>query len=199
MAVDVTVNGDQRPVKITPEDSDVLRLLDFKDKTVAGENAVSLKPSAETNLMYQAVGRFYIPWDRLPKEQVEEPLKLELSYDRTQLRADDLLTAKVKAAYRGAKPTEMIVLDLGIPPGFTVQTEGLEKAKSEGKIEKFTLTGRQITVYVRRIEPAKPLEFNYQLKAKFPVKALSPKSAAYEYYNPAVRSEVKPVELKVTP
>ena len=79
------------------------------------------------------------------------------------------------------------------------QTEGLEKAKSEGKIEKFTLTGRQITVYVRRIEPAKPLLFSYQLKANYPVKAKTPKSAAYEYYNPKVRSEVKPVELMVTP
>ncbi|OGP56867.1 MAG: hypothetical protein A2V67_18430 [Deltaproteobacteria bacterium RBG_13_61_14] len=198
VSVSVTVNGDRREVKITPEDSDVLRLLDFKEKTLAGDNAVGLKPSAETNLMYQAVARFFIPWDKLPREQVEEPLKLELTYDRTQLKADDLLTAQVKATYRGTQPTEMIVLDLGIPPGFTVQTEGLEKAKGEGKIEKFTLTGRQITVYVRRIEPKKPLELSYQLKAKFPVKAQTPKSAAYEYYNPKVRSEVKPVELRVT-
>ena len=198
MNVAVNVNGDKREVKITPEDSDVLRLLDFKEKTIAGDNAVSLKPSAETSLMYQAVGRFFIPWDKLPKPEGQEPLALELTYDRAQLKANDLLTAKVKAGYRGTKPTEMIVLDLGIPPGFTVQTEGLEKAKTDGKIEKYTMTGRQITIYVRRIEPAKPLLFSYQLKANYPVKAQTPKSAAYEYYNPKVRSEVKPVEIKVT-
>jgi hypothetical protein len=64
-------------------------------------------------------------------------------------------------------------------------------------IDKYTLTGRQITIYVRSIAKGKPLHFSYELKAKYPVKAMTPKSSAYEYYNPDVKDEVKPVEITV--
>jgi hypothetical protein len=38
------------------------------------------------------------------------------------------------------------------------------------------------------MEKDKPLTFSYQLKAKFPVKAQTPKSTAYEYYNPSIKA-----------
>ena len=76
--------------------------------------------------------------------------------------------------------------------------DAFEKLKADKVIEKFTVTGRQITVYVRRMEKGKPLKFSYQLKAKFPVKAVAPKSTVYEYYNPSNKVEQKGMELEVT-
>ena len=39
--------------------------------------------------------------------------------------------------------------------------------------------------------------FEYTLKPKYPIKAKTPASVAYEYYTPANRGEAKPVELVV--
>jgi len=65
-------------------------------------------------------------------------------------------------------------------------------------IEKYSTTGRQIIVYLREVVHGKPIEIQYQLLAKYPLKAKTPKSAAYEYYNPEVRVEAKPIQLVVS-
>jgi len=39
------------------------------------------------------------------------------------------------------------------------------------------------------------VEFTYHLKAKYPLRAQTPESAAYAYYNPEVRGTAKPQEL----
>lgn len=194
----VTMKDRQETVKITPEDSDVLRLLDFKDRTATGKNAVDIQSPPDLGLMYQVVGIYYAPWDRVKKPEEKPLLSLDLKYDRSQLKTNDLLTATVTASYLGERATDMVILDLGIPPGFSLIPDALDQLKQDNKIEKYTATGRQITVYVRRMEARKPLTFSYQLKAKFPVKALSPKSTAYEYYNPAQKVEVKPAPIEVT-
>jgi uncharacterized protein YfaS (alpha-2-macroglobulin family) len=124
-------------------------------------------------------------------------MSIELTYDRTQIEVNDIIEAKVEVQYRGDKPTDMVIVDLGIPPGFIVITAGLESLKKQGTIEKFTMTGRQITLYIQSLEPGQKLLFTYQLKAKFPVKAKTPKSRVYRYYNPEVASEVTPAILEV--
>lgn len=194
----VSMGGRTETVKITPEDSDVLRLIDFKDQTRAAANTVKIEAPPDMGLMYQVVGIHYVPWDRVRKDKGAQVLSLDLAYDRKRLAADDVLTATVTAEYLGRGATDMVILDLGIPPGFSLQTQELDKLKRDKVIEKYTATGRQITVYVRRMESGKPLKFSYRLKAKFPVKAQAPKSAAYEYYNPDNRAETRPVQIEVT-
>ncbi|MHC4867969.1 MAG: hypothetical protein ACYTEX_28185 [Planctomycetota bacterium] len=65
-------------------------------------------------------------------------------------------------------------------------------------IEKYSTTGRQIIVYLREVAHEKPIEIKYQLLAKYPLKAKTPKSIVYEYYNPDVRAEAQPIELVVS-
>ena len=43
-----------------------------------------------------------------------------------------------------------------------------------------------------------PVTIGYQLLAKYPLRAKTPKAAVYEYYNPRVRAESEPVQLTVT-
>ena len=92
----------------------------------------------------------------------------------------------------------MIIVDLGIPPGFEVQAGDLAEYVGEGTISRFNLTGRQIIVYLDHIDQKEPVEFSYRLKAKFPVKAKTPKSTVYEYYNPDVKDEALPQEITVS-
>ena len=75
--------------------------------------------------------------------------------------------------------------------------EYFQGLKDEGVIEKYSINGRQVTLCFREINPERPVEFSYELKAKFPVKAKTPKATAYQYYEPEIRAETQPVEIEV--
>jgi CD109 antigen len=92
----------------------------------------------------------------------------------------------------------MVIVDLGLPPGFTLMPDNLNRLVEDKVIEKYSTTGRQIIVYLREVDHAKPVQIRYQLLAKYPLKAKTPKSATYEYYNPEVRAEAEPVQLVVS-
>ena len=65
------------------------------------------------------------------------------------------------------------------------------------KVEKFTVTARQVTLYLGDVKPGDTRTFEYTLKPKYPIRAKTPASVAYEYYTPANRASAKPVELTV--
>jgi hypothetical protein len=41
------------------------------------------------------------------------------------------------------------------------------------------------------------VEFSFRMKAKYPVRAKTPPSTAYQYYEPEIRSHAEPVVLTV--
>src|SRR5205085_3235043 len=98
----------------------------------------------------------------------------------------------------GAGEADSALIDLGLPPGFGVETADLDALVQAGQsaapgspatIERYELTGRQILVYVRHLQGGQPLHFSYRLRARFPLKAQTPASQAYDYYNPAVAGQ----------
>jgi hypothetical protein len=177
-----------------PENSDVMRIVDA-GIVGPGNHKVELKAAGKANVMYQVVGRHYRPWREVGGKG--EPLTVKLEYDRRQLKVDDLLTAKVHVKYNLNRPTFMVIVDLGIPPGFTVIPDDFATLVSQNKIKRYSLTGRQITLYLGEMRPDKPLDFKYKLRAKFPIRAKTPQSVAYEYYTPSSRGVQEPVLLTV--
>jgi len=75
--------------------------------------------------------------------------------------------------------------------------EDLQKLVAEKTIQKFTVAARQIIVYLDKLAPHKPLSFSYHLRAKYPIKAATPASKVYRYYNPEISATAKPVDLEV--
>ncbi|MBI2921681.1 MAG: hypothetical protein HYY18_11415 [Planctomycetes bacterium] len=195
-----TLNGASREARITPDQSDVLQIVAFRDGerelAIPGANDVGIETEGETNSMVQVVARSWIPWKDVPRE-ARKPLDIAVTYDRTKLSKADVLRARVKMTYNGVEPTFMVCMDLGIPPAFVVDDGAFEKMVKEKRLDKFGMTARQITLYFGRIEPGQVVEFAYELRAKYPVKVKTPKSTAYEYYAPDRRAEAEPVELEV--
>ena len=198
--VQVLVDGRQvKELTITRDQSDLLHHVDLKPYTRKGVRRVELRSTRkDSNLMYQLVGRYYLPW-RLVRQKVrhKKPLALKVAYDRTTLKKDDTVTATVTVEYLGQRPTFMVIADLGIPPGFKVLTGALVKARQQGLLDRFSITGRQLTLYLGRMEKGKPLSLSYRLKARYPIRAKTPRSVAYEYYNPDNRSVAPPVTFIV--
>jgi len=196
--MDVAVLLDGREIareKFTPKDGDILRLIDA-GVVGPGQHKVELRATGKANVMYQVVGRHYLPWQKQGRAE-QEPLTIKVRYDRKQLRVDDLLTAHVDVAYHLARTTFMVIVDLGIPPGFSVQTADLEAMVKAKTITRYSLTGRQITLYVGEMRRDRPLKLRYRLKAKFPIRAKTPESVVYEYYTPKARGVQKPELLVV--
>jgi hypothetical protein len=113
----ILVNGKEvKQGEITEENADMLQMFDLKEHLRPSVNEVTLKVKSETNLMYQIVGRHFEPWK--PEAARKPLLDMAVEYDRTKLSTDDLLRAKATVKYNGEVPTYMVIVDLGIPPGF---------------------------------------------------------------------------------
>jgi hypothetical protein len=194
----VKVNGKEAAQgEVTEQNADVLQLFDLKDVTATGANDVEIAVNGSTNLMYQIVGRYFEPWktEALDKRPV---LDVNVEYDRTKLSTADLLRAKATLRYNGERPTYMVIVDLGIPPGFTVDSGDFAELVAQKKVEKFSVTARQVTLYLGDVKPGDTKVFEYTLKPKYPIKAKTPATVAYEYYTPANQAAAKPVELTVS-
>lgn len=193
----VLVNGKEAAHgEVTEENADVLQAFDLQSVTRVGRNDVEIVVADDTNLMYQVVGRYFEPWKQslMAKKPV---LDVGVEYDRTSLSTSDLLRAKATLRYTGDMPTYMVILDLGIAPGFTVDEGDFAEMVGKKQIQKFSVTSRQVTLYIGDIRPGDVKTFEYSLKPKYPIKAKTPATVAYEYYTPANRATAKPVELTV--
>ena len=214
-SVTVTLNGGQsRVVTLTPQNYDVVQLLSFDDVNPAGENKVELKAAGQGNLMYQVAASYYLPWDVLARNPdlapAQDALAIDVKYDRAQIAVNDTVgvTVTVRLNQKGAR-AESALVDLGLPPGFSVQAEdldalvahyqGLPKTYPGASIQRYELTGRQILVYLTNLAEGQPLSFSYRLRARFPLAVRSPASSAYDYYNPAVSGEKAPQWIEVQP
>ncbi|MDI7277022.1 MAG: alpha-2-macroglobulin, partial [Anaerolineae bacterium] len=189
--------GEAHEFEFTPENADVVRVLTFDD-VEPGAHAVSLDLSGQGSLMHQVTAIYYLPWSEAPPEA--EPaglMQVEVSYDRTTLAVDDLVNVTVRARLTREGMARMVLLDLGIPPGFSVQAEDLSALVEKGLIARYDLTGRQIIIYVENFASEEMLAFSYRLRARFPMRVKTQPGAAYDYYNPEERSILEPTLMTV--
>jgi len=194
--ITVDMNGEQvSELEITPQDSDVMRLVDLGEQTKEGSNKMKLTLDGEGSMLYQIVGRYFIPWTDRPRP--EELMSVEVKYDKKELAVNDLVTVTVKATNNRPKAAKMIIVDIGTPPGFKVITPDLESLVEKGTMSKYEMTPRQVITYFKEIGGNQTIEFSYKIQARFPLRAKTPKSKVYEYYNPEVSGTAQPEELEV--
>lgn len=188
-------------VQITKDNNDLLHLVDLKAYTHEGAHQVGLSFAGKGSMQYQIVGRYYVPW--VKRAPAADPLSIDVSYDRTTLAQNETATAKVRVINNTPATAKMIMVDLGIPPGFEPSGEDFaalvdeSRNKTGGRLEKYTITAKQVILYFDGLNARQRLDFSFKLRAKFPVRAQTFSSRVYEYYNPTVENKTKPVEMTV--
>ncbi|MEO0292591.1 MAG: MG2 domain-containing protein [candidate division WOR-3 bacterium] len=183
-------------IKVDKSNIDVMRQIDLSEN-LRNENTVEIQLNGEGNFLYEIISSYYLPWKDLPRPK--EPLfAIDVNYDRTQLSINDLVRVDVSVKLLKSGIAQMVMIDLGIPPGFEVQTPTLDEYVNNKTIQKYNLTSRQIIVYIESISSDKPVKFSYNLKAKYPVRAKVQYSRVYEYYNVDREAIVQPFEISVT-
>lgn len=193
----IRVNGrEAESFQITPADSDVMRQAELSRLLAEGGNTVSLAWEGKGEIAYQLVGRYYLPWNQTP-EPAPSPVSIDVQYDKTKLAVDEEVTCKTTVVNRAPGEFGMVVVDLGVPPGFEPDRDSLSQLVSNRTVSRFSTTARQITFYLDKLEMNKPVVISFRLKATFPMHAVAPKSKVYNYYNPATQAVAKPVEIIV--
>jgi hypothetical protein len=192
------VNG--RPagtIKITAADNDVLRMLDATTLLRDGDNEIVLSFAGKGAPAYQIVSRYYVPWAQVTDHPREAPIAIDVQYDKTRLSIDEEVTCTVNVVNRAPGDFGMVVVDIGVPPGFAPVGETLSRLVEGKKVSKFSTTARQITFYVDKLEMNKPLTLTFRLTAVLAMHAATPQSKVYNYYDPQVQAIAKPVSLTV--
>jgi anti-sigma factor RsiW len=184
-----------KEIVILPDQAEVMQQVNLSSKLVAGANRLSLAETSGTGVGYQIAFRYHVPESE--KLVVREPLAIAIDYDRTDLAVGDTVKATATVANQMDKVAPMVILDLPIPAGFSMETDELAKLVSEQKIEKFQVNARSAVVYLRGLEPGKPLQLRYSLKAKMPVQVAVPAARVYEYYDTEKQGRGRPARMSV--
>jgi uncharacterized protein YfaS (alpha-2-macroglobulin family) len=198
--VRVSLNNElTQEIVIDETNADVVHLITF-DRGFAptGDDQVQIDVEGGGNLMYQVTTQYYLPWDQVPPAPPdEEPITIDLAYDRTELAVNDVVTVDVRVQLHKTGVVKMALIDLGVPPGFAPLTENLSQLVEQGLIARYELTGRQVIIYLEDLAYGAPLTFSYRLRARFPMRAQTPPSSAYDYYNPESPAIREPLLLTV--
>ena len=198
----VAISLDGKPAKelvLTADNNDLLHQFVFP-ADAQSPHRVEVRFDGKGGLAYQVVGRSFVPWDEKP---AGEPLSIDVSYDRTHLAQDDIATVTATVKNNLHKSANMVMVDLGIPPGFDLLSEDLQDyqeksaGKKSGRMEKFNLTATQAILYFDSIGAGDTVTLHYRLRAKYPIRARTFESRVYEYYDPAVSAVARPVSLEV--
>jgi uncharacterized protein YfaS (alpha-2-macroglobulin family) len=199
--VQITLNGTPAErLTLTPENNDLLHQFVLKNVAETGSNRVEIRFDGKGGLAYQVAGRYFLPWTEKP---AAEPLSIDVNYDRTRLAQDDLATATAVVRNNLPKTANMVMIDLGIPPGFDLLSEDLQEMQQKtaglkgGRLEKFSLTATQAILYFDAIPAGGTVTVKFRLRAKYPIRARTFRSRVYEYYDPDVNAVAKPVLLEV--
>jgi A-macroglobulin TED domain/Alpha-2-macroglobulin family/MG2 domain/A-macroglobulin receptor binding domain/Alpha-2-macroglobulin bait region domain/Carboxypeptidase regulatory-like domain len=199
--VEVLLNG--KPAEklvLTAENNDLLHQFVFKGGEGKGADTVQIRFEGKGGLAYQVVGRYFLPWDEKP---ANEPMAIDVAYDRAHLAQDDIATATATIKNNLPKAANMVMVDLGIPPGFDLLSEDLQAYQEKsaglksGRLQKFSLTATQAILYFDSFAPGDAVTLRFRLRAKYPIRARTFQSRVYEYYDPDVNAVARPVQLEV--
>lgn len=199
--VEVVLNGKTvQKLELTRDNNDLLHQFVLKEIDARAANSVELRFNGKGGLAYQIVGRYFLPWKDKPSG---EPFSIAVAYDRNTLAQDDIATATATVRNNMGKTANMMMVDLGIPPGFELLSEDLQSMQEKtagrkgGRLEKFSLTATQAILYFDSIDARETVTVRYRLRAKYPIRARTFQSRVYEYYDPAVNSVAKPALMEV--
>jgi len=195
--ITISVNGKAvSKTGIAAENYDVCQLIDLTAFVKQGVNSVEIHSPKDENYSYQLVAEYYIPRKEHPSD-AKEILKINVEYEKNSLKVNDIINCRATVDNNGTITANMVLVDIGVPPGFDVIPDKLQAMKDRNEIEQWEIRGRQVIIYLREIKASSQAVVSFDMKAKYPIRAQSPVSRAYEYYRPSNNSETGSVVIEV--
>jgi hypothetical protein len=186
-------------LEINALNADLLQTIELGDTIATGDHVVRMELAGEGALMFQIAGSYWLPWSMVDETPVEAPLSIEVAYDRTQLEVDEQVEVTVTVTNNSDTRQDMVMIDMGVPPGFDVIMSDFDTytGDPESGVTRVERAGRQLTVYLYGLDAGESLTLTWHMIATLAVRAQTPPSAVWLYYQASVRSESEPVEIEV--
>lgn len=188
-----------KEVKLKPGTFDVHQLVSLSASVRPGENTIELEASKGADIAYQLVGTHYLPWSSAAAAAAAAPIVLRMDYGSRNAAPGKTLDVRADVRWNAERPSGMVLIEVGVPPGFDVMSEDLDRLVNEKKIARHAGGGRRVLLYLDAIQRSTPVQLGFRMRAVFPVRALAPASVAYAYYEPEARFETRPVMMTVGP
>jgi type II secretory pathway pseudopilin PulG len=194
--IEIALDGKAVQELVIPADqSDVLKQVNLAPLVTKGKHRLRLTNRGDTTVEYQVAFSYHTP-SRSEKEP--DSLAFEVTYDRRELKAGESVTARAAVSNRRAEAAPMVMAELAVPPGFTLEDGDLAKLVADGTAAKFQQTGRSALLYLRSLKPGQTLRFDYRLRATMPGTVTAAPGVAYEYYDPDRIARTDAVRLNVS-
>lgn len=193
MTVTLRSGGWQDQVRITPENSDVIQIVQ-----VPLGDTLSISAEGKGDAVLQSVLRYNVPDGR---GEVQDVFDITVDYGTDHVEVDDLITVAATVTFTPPGPIQagMVVLDVAIPTGFVPVRETIATLVEEtAKLKRFEIAGRKVILYIEDMNPGETISLEFQALAKYPVRAMDVVSQVYSYYRPELRSETLGGSMTVT-
>ncbi len=184
MTVLLSAGSWRREVRITPQNADVLQIIEAPEHGV-----LEVSGQGKGNAVVQVVRRFNLPEVESSARQMFE---ITVSHGTSHVKVDDRITISADVRFTPLEQIAagMVVLDIAVPTGFAPVTESIEAlVDAEPKLKRFDVAGRKVILYIEDLLPNESISLEFSARAMFPVRAQAVTSKVYSYYNPEMRGE----------
>jgi len=195
---ELTADGQQRPLgrlTISPAQSSAVHTLRLDGLVAPGRHRLRVSAADAVGMGYQVCLRYHAP---AAAARPEAPLAVTVDYDTGDLQADQIVHVRATVRNRSGEDAKVLLVDLGTPPGFSVDPTGLDALVKAGRIDRYTLTARGVIVYVPAIAAGSDLKIAYDIRARYPVRAAAAPTRVYAYYQPELTAAAQPPRVDTT-
>ena len=183
----------RKEVRVTRENADVLQMV----QVPLGE-VIAVTAEGRGDAVFQSVLRYNVP-ER--QTEIEDVFAITVDYGTDHVEVDDLITVSATVRFSPPTPVEagMVVLDVAVPTGFAPEG-GTVQAIVDGNrnVKRYEIAGRKVILYIEDMMPGEAVSFQFQARAKYPVRAKEVVSQVYSYYRPEYRGETIGGAMTVT-
>jgi len=183
LTVTVRAGGESHEVRITPDNFDVMQLVE-----VPAGGQVEVEAQGKGQAVLQGVRRYNLP----RPEEALTVFDISVDYDTAQVDVNDIVGVDVSVTFNPLEPMKagMVVLDVSVPTGFAPVSESLDRLlKEQPKIKRYDVAGRKVILYIEDMAPKESISFSFDVQALYPVRGKGAASQAYSYYNPEMKGE----------
>jgi hypothetical protein len=196
--LDVSVDGAAfTSVPLTADQSDVMHTVDLSSLASAGDHQIDLSFVGTGKVSYNLISRHNIPW-KDAGEPAPGPLSIGVAYDKQSLAVNDTVQATVTVTNNTAATQNMVMVTVGIPPGFALVSEDLDAYLTAGSLSRYETTGKQLDLYISKLKASGQQAYQYRLRATMPVKAEDGGAKVYPYYQPDQKSSASSTTFQVS-
>src|SRR5262249_44672419 len=152
-------------VSLKKDEFDLNTRVDMSSLATTGAHTVELAFTGSGQLSYNLVDAHHVPWTAANGGgPLAAPLSIKVSDDRTALVVDETVQANLEIRNLTRTTQSMLLVTVGLPPGFELQTEDLDAYISKGRISRYERTAKQLILYITKLEGNTTLPLAYHLK-----------------------------------